>query len=160
NHTASTMNEVRAEILTVGDEILYGQIIDTNSQWIGQQLSQVGIRVVRNTTVGDNADDMLAAFAAAEQRAEIGLITGGLGPTNDDLTKPCLANYFNCEFALHDGALKDVTEYFASRGRELTELNRQQAFLPACCEKVTNRLGTAPGMWFHRKGKVFVSMPG
>ncbi len=154
------MNEVRAEILTVGDEILYGQIIDTNSQWIGQQLSQVGIKVVRNTTVGDNADDILAAFAAAELRAEVVLITGGLGPTNDDLTKPCLAKYFNCELQMHEGALKDVTEYFTSRGRELTELNRLQASLPSCCEKVTNRLGTAPGMWFHRGNKVFVSMPG
>src|SRR5690606_21583250 len=85
---------------------------------------------------------------------------GGLGPTRDDLTKPCLAEYFGCEMRQHEEALAEVTEFFARRGRELTELNRQQAVLPACCEKITNRIGTAPGMWFQRNGKVFVSMPG
>jgi len=154
------MKEVRAELLTIGDEILYGQIVDTNSQWMGEALSAVGIRVVRNTTVGDVAEDILAVFAEGEKRADIVLITGGLGPTNDDLTKPCLAEYFGCGMALHEGALADVTAFFARRGRALTELNRMQAVLPVCCEKITNRLGTAPGMWFHRNGKVFVSMPG
>src|SRR5690606_15164749 len=113
-----------------------------------------------NTTVGDVAEEIMSAFAEAEQRADIVLITGGLGPTNDDLTKPCLAKYFNCEMRIHEEALAEVTEFFASRGRPLTEVNRMQAVLPVCCEKVTNRLGTAPGMWFHRNGKVFVSMPG
>jgi len=154
------MNEVRAEILTIGDEILYGQIVDTNSQWMGNALSQAGIRVIRNTTVGDAEDAILTAFAEAEQRADIVLITGGLGPTSDDLTKPCLATYFNCEIKMHEGALADVTEFFASRGRPLTDINKMQAWLPSCCEKITNRLGTAPGMWFQRNNKVFVSMPG
>src|SRR5690606_6754835 len=94
------------------------------------------------------------------QRADIILITGGLGPTSDDLTKPCLVTYFNCEIEIHEEALREVTEFFKTRGRELTELNRQQAALPTCCEKVTNALGTAPGMWFNRNNKVFVSMPG
>ena len=152
--------EIRAELLTIGDEILYGQIVDTNSQWMGAELSKVGIRVIRTTTVGDVAREILSAFAEAEQRADIILITGGLGPTSDDLTKPCLAEYFDCELRIHEGALADVTEFFASRGRALTEINRQQASLPVCCEKITNRLGTAPGMWFERNGKVFVSMPG
>jgi nicotinamide-nucleotide amidase len=154
------MHEVRAELLTIGDEILYGQILNTNSQWMGEELSRVGIRVIRNTTVGDVAEEIMSAFAEAEQRADIVLITGGLGPTNDDLTKPCLAKYFNCEMRIHEEALAEVTEFFASRGRPLTEVNRMQAVLPVCCEKVTNRLGTAPGMWFQRNGKVFVSMPG
>lgn len=154
------MHEVRAELLTIGDEILYGQILNTNSQWMGEELSRVGIRVIRNTTVGDVAEEIMSAFAEAEQRADIVLITGGLGPTNDDLTKPCLAKYFNCEMRIHEEALAEVTEFFASRGRPLTEVNRMQAVLPVCCEKVTNKLGTAPGMWFQRNGKVFVSMPG
>ena len=155
-----TMRPITAEILTIGDEILYGQIIDTNSQWIGVELSNVGIRVIRKTTVGDVADEILSAFAEAQERVDIVLITGGLGPTNDDLTKICLSKYFNCEMRIHEGALADVTEFFTSRGRALTELNRLQASLPVCCEKITNRLGTAPGMWFYRDGKVFVSMPG
>ena len=154
------MKMVTAELLTIGDEILYGQIVDTNSQWMGVELGNAGIKVIRKTTVGDQEADILLAFAEAEKRADIVLITGGLGPTSDDLTKPCLAKYFNCEIQLHEEALAEVTEFFKSRGRELTEINRQQAALPVCCTKITNILGTAPGMWFERNGKVFVSMPG
>lgn len=154
------MSAVTAEILTIGDEILFGQIVDTNSQWMGAKLSDAGIKVVHKTTVGDVEDDIMTAFAEAEKRADIVLITGGLGPTSDDLTKPCLARYFDCEMRIHEEALAEVTEFFVSRGRELTEVNRLQASLPVCCEKITNRMGTAPGMWFHRNGKVFVSMPG
>ncbi|HOX82370.1 MAG TPA: competence/damage-inducible protein A [Chryseolinea sp.] len=154
------MKPILAELLTIGDEILYGQIVDTNSQWMGVELSNAGIRVIRKTSVGDQADEILNAFAEAEKRADIVLITGGLGPTNDDLTKPLLAKYFNCELKIHEEALAEVTEFFKSRGRELTEINRQQAALPICCEKITNAVGTAPGMWFERNGKVFMSMPG
>ncbi|MEO5603186.1 MAG: competence/damage-inducible protein A [Cyclobacteriaceae bacterium] len=154
------MKTITAELLTIGDEILYGQIVDTNTQWMGIELSNAGIRVVRKTTVGDIESEILTAFAEAEKRADIILITGGLGPTSDDLTKPCLAKYFNCEMRLHEEALAEVTEFFKSRGRALTEINRLQASLPICCEKITNRMGTAPGMWFGREGKVFVSMPG
>lgn len=154
------MKTVLAELLTIGDEILYGQIVDTNSQWMGVELSNAGIKVVRKTTVGDVEDEILKAFAEAESRADVVLITGGLGPTSDDLTKPCLSKYFNCGLKMHEEALAEVTEFFKSRGRELTEINRQQAALPECCEKITNVMGTAPGMWFEKNGKVFVSMPG
>lgn len=154
------MRAVTAEILTIGDEILYGQIVDTNSQWMGAALSDAGIKVIHKTTVGDAERDILTAFAEAEKRADIVLITGGLGPTSDDLTKPCLAKYFDCEMRIHEEALAEVTEFFVTRGRALTEVNRLQASLPVCCEKITNRMGTAPGMWFERRGKVFVSMPG
>src|SRR6187402_96080 len=138
------MKPILAELLTIGDEILYGQIVDTNSQWMSVELSNAGIRVIRKTSVGDQEDEILTAFAEAEKRADIILITGGLGPTSDDLTKPLLAKYFNCEMKLHEGALEEVTAFFKSRGRELTEINRQQAFLPTCCEKITNAMGTAP----------------
>lgn len=154
------MRTITAELLTIGDEILYGQIVDTNSQWMGVELSNAGIKVVRKTSVGDVESEILAALAEAEKRVDIILITGGLGPTSDDLTKPCLAKYFGCEMKMHDEALAEVTEFFKSRGRELSEVNRNQALLPVCCEKVTNAIGTAPGMWFSRNGKVFVSMPG
>jgi nicotinamide-nucleotide amidase len=151
---------ILAELLTIGDEILYGQIVDTNSQWMSVELSNVGIKVIRKTAIGDQEDEIINAFAEAEKRADIVLITGGLGPTNDDLTKPCLAKYFDCKLEIHEEALAEVTAFFVQRGRELTEVNRQQAALPVCCEKITNSLGTAPGMWFDRNGKVFVSMPG
>ena len=154
------MKKVLAELLTIGDEILYGQIVDTNSQWMSVELDKAGINVVRKTTVGDQEGVILTAFAEAEKRADIVLITGGLGPTSDDLTKPCLVKYFDCPLAIHEEALAEVTEFFKSRGRELTELNRLQAALPICCEKITNAMGTAPGMRFERNGKVFVSMPG
>jgi nicotinamide-nucleotide amidase len=154
------MKEITAELLTIGDEILYGQIVDTNSQWMSVVLSNAGIKVVRKTSVGDIEEEILNALAEAEKRADIILITGGLGPTSDDLTKPCLAKYFNCNLKLNEEALAEVTEFFKQRGRELTDINRQQAWLPECCEKITNQMGTAPGMWFNRNGKVFVSMPG
>lgn len=154
------MRTITAELLTIGDELLYGQIVDTNSQWMGAALSDAGIKVVRKTTVGDIESEILSAFAEAESRVDIVLITGGLGPTNDDLTKPCLAQYFNCGLAIHEEALAEVTAFFKSRGRELTEINRQQAALPVCCQKITNAIGTAPGMWFDRNNKIFMSMPG
>lgn len=151
---------IKAELLTIGDEILYGQIVDTNSQWMSVELDKVGIKVIRKTTVGDQEQEILTAFAEAEKRADIVLITGGLGPTSDDLTKPLLAKYFNCELVMHQEALAEITAFFKSRGREMTELNRQQAALPSCCTKITNPIGTAPGMWFERHNKVFMSMPG
>lgn len=154
------MKKVLAELLTIGDEILYGQIVDTNSQWMSIELDKLGIKVIRKTTVGDQEDEILTAFAEAEKRADIILITGGLGPTNDDLTKPCMAKYFNCGLILNEEALAEVTEFFKSRGRALTEVNRQQAMLPAACKKITNEIGTAPGMWFNKNGKIFMSMPG
>jgi len=154
------MKPILAELLTIGDEILYGQIIDTNSQWMSVELDKVGIKVIRKTSVGDVESEILTAFAEAEKRADIILITGGLGPTNDDLTKPLLAKHFNCEMKMHTQALEEVTVFFKSRGRELTETNKLQALLPVCCTKITNAIGTAPGMWFERYGKVFMAMPG
>ncbi|HNP06311.1 MAG TPA: competence/damage-inducible protein A [Cyclobacteriaceae bacterium] len=154
------MKPVLVEILAIGDELLYGQTKDTNSHWISVELDKVGFKVIRRTTIGDKEDQILTAFAEAEYHADIVLITGGLGPTSDDLTKPCLVKYFNCETAIHPEALAEVTDFFKRRGRELTEVNRQQAALPICCTKITNPTGTAPGMWFDKNGKVFVSMPG
>lgn len=154
------MKEVRVEILTIGDEILYGQITDTNSQWIGEKMTEAGFRVIRKTSVGDQEEVILQSFAEAEERAEIILITGGLGPTADDLTKPMLARYFNSPLRLHEEAFTALKELFDSRGFTLTELNRKQAELPEASTYIPNPLGTAPGMWFEKNGKVFMSMPG
>ncbi len=152
--------EIRVEILTIGDEILYGQITDTNSQWIGEKMSAAGFRVIRKTTVGDGEDIILQAFEEAEKRADIVLITGGLGPTADDLTKPMLCRYFNGKLVLHEDALSSLEEMFRRRGFELTERNKQQAYLPDNCTYIPNPVGTAAGMWFEKDGKVFMSMPG
>ncbi|GAL86458.1 competence/damage-inducible protein CinA [Sporocytophaga myxococcoides] len=154
------MKTIQAEILTIGDEILYGQITDTNSQWISEQLTSIGIKVIRKTSVGDEGSEMVKAIQEAELRADLIIITGGLGPTSDDLTKPVLTQYFNTRLILHEEALKDLTAFFERRGRELTEINRQQAYLPASCTIIRNYYGTAPGMWFERNGKVLISMPG
>ncbi|MDX5437259.1 MAG: competence/damage-inducible protein A, partial [Pontibacter sp.] len=154
------MKAVTAEIITIGDEILYGQIVDTNSAWMGTELTRIGIRVKQITSISDSAEHIVKALDDAKTRADIILITGGLGPTKDDLTKHVLANYFHTTLKLHEPSLADVTAIFKARGREVTELNRQQAFLPEACTPVRNVLGTAPGMWFEQDGKVFVSMPG
>lgn len=151
---------INAEILTIGDEILYGQINDTNSTFICEKLSERGIRVIRKTTVGDSAPEMMQAFTEAEQRADIVIITGGLGPTKDDLTKPLLAKYFGMELKLHEEALGEITMLFEKRGFQMTDTNRLQAWLPDGCVKLTNRMGTAPGMWFDKGQKTFVSLPG
>jgi nicotinamide-nucleotide amidase len=154
------MSTVTAEIIAIGDELLYGQIMDTNSHWISQELDAVGVRVVRKTTVGDNRTDILTAFEEASKRAQLILITGGLGPTQDDLTKPLLAEYFGCDIVEVPEAVAAVSSYFLRRGREMTPLNILQGHLPTCCTYVPNEVGTAPGMWFEQKGSYWMSMPG
>ena len=154
------MNKVLAEILTIGDEILYGQITDTNSQWMSSELDQLGIKVIRKTTVGDTEEDILSAFAEAEARADIVLITGGLGPTNDDLTMPMLAKYFDSKIIMNNDVLEHVRDFFEKRGRNFTEMNRNQALVPEVAEVIHNDMGTAPCTWYQRNKKVFVSMPG
>ncbi len=154
------MKEVLAELITIGDEILYGQTLDTNAHWMSGELDEIGVRVIRRTTCGDAEEEILQALREAEQRADIILITGGLGPTSDDLTKPCLAKYFDCDIIMNKQALAELESYMTSRGRGLNKLTRLQAALPEKCEMVSNERGTACGMWFNKSGKVFISMPG
>lgn len=151
---------VKAEIITIGDEILYGQILDTNTQWISLELDKLGIKTVRKSSVGDQKSEILQILNEASQRADVVFITGGLGPTKDDLTKKILAEYFGCDLQMHPEALQYVTEFFSKRGRELSDINRDQALLPTKAEFVRNSQGTAPGMWFNEKGVIWVSMPG
>jgi len=154
------MKAILAEIITIGDEILYGQILDTNSKWISEELDNIGVKVVQKTTIGDVEEDILEALSNARKRANLILITGGLGPTNDDLTKPCLAKFFNVGMEINKKAEEEVRHMFESRGRELTETNRMQALLPTNCTMISNDLGTAPGMWFDEDSTVYISMPG
>lgn len=151
---------VRAEIITIGDEILYGQILDTNTQWISLELDKLGIKTVRKSSVGDQIDEIVQILQEAQKRADVVFITGGLGPTKDDLTKKILADFFDCTLAYHADALEDVTEFFAKRGRELSDLNRDQALLPTKCTFIPNKQGTAPAMWFNEQDTIWISMPG
>lgn len=151
---------VRAEIITIGDEILYGQILDTNTQWISLELDKIGIKTVRKSSVGDQRDEIVQILQEAQNRADIVFITGGLGPTKDDLTKKILADFFNCPLAYHPEALADVTDFFAKRGRELSDINRDQALLPTKCTFIPNKQGTAPAMWFNEQNTIWISMPG
>ncbi|QRQ99992.1 competence/damage-inducible protein A [Dyadobacter sandarakinus] len=151
---------IRAEVLTIGDEILFGQITDTNTQWIGTQLTDIGIRPIRKTSVGDNRQHILDALQEASQRVDVVIITGGLGPTRDDITKHTLCAYFGTSLEINQDALALVTSFFEKRGRAMTDLNIQQAALPLNATYVPNLWGTAPGMWFDHENVVYVSLPG
>lgn len=154
------MKEVFAEIITIGDEILFGQITDTNSQWISAELDKIGIMTRRKTSVSDKPQEIVDALKEAERRADIILITGGLGPTKDDLTKGVLAKYFGTELERDEVSYNEVKSYFEKRGRVFDELNWGQADLPTNCTRVQNKYGTAPGMWFDENDSIYVSMPG
>ena len=149
-----------AEIITIGDEILIGQIVDTNSAWMAKALNQAGIKVKQITSVSDDESHILDALALAENRADLILMTGGLGPTKDDITKFTLAKYFGMGMRNDPAVLKHVTEIFSKNGRPMLEANIRQADVPDGCTVVPNLNGTAPCMWFERNGKIFVSMPG
>jgi nicotinamide-nucleotide amidase len=147
-------------ILTIGDEILYGQTLDTNSQWMSAELDSFGFSVVHRATVSDKEADILRGLDDASSWAEIVLITGGLGPTADDLTKPCLAKYFDVPLKSNPAALEELRILFQQIDKELSESNIAQTNLPTNADYISNSLGTAPGMWIEDKGKIYVSMPG
>jgi len=149
-----------AEIITIGDEILIGQIVDTNSAWMAKQLNNAGIRIKQISSVSDDRGHILTALAEARERADIILITGGLGPTKDDITKKTLAEYFGVGLVENKDALANVYRIFERYKRPMLEVNRLQAEVPENCEVLLNKNGTAPGMWFNHEGKIYVSMPG
>lgn len=151
---------VFADILTIGDEILYGQIVDTNSQWMSQALDHLGIRVRRKISVSDQATEIEEAITSSAQKVQIILITGGLGPTRDDVTKKTLCALFQDHLVINPTAEAFIRSFFESRNRPFTELNRQQAAIPSRCTYLHNATGTAPGMWFEELDCVIVAMPG
>lgn len=149
-----------ASVITIGDEILVGQIVDTNAAYISQSLGNIGITVRERVSVGDTADEIRRALDRELSLSEIVVMTGGLGPTKDDVTKRTLAAYFGCGMVRHQPTYDMVREMLLRRGIEFSELNRRQADVPECCTVLPNRNGTAPGMWFERDGKVVVSLAG
>lgn len=149
-----------AEIITIGDEILIGQTVDTNSAWIGTELNLIGIRVNRIVSVSDRREEIMNALDESLERADVILTTGGLGPTSDDITRQALAEYFGSGLVMNEGVLQEVTARLSKRGIAMNENNRRQALVPDGCTVLPNHQGTAPGMLFIKNGKIIVSMPG
>jgi len=155
------MKNIYATIITIGDELLIGQVIDTNSAWIAQQLNKIGIAVKKRISVGDVADEIWDALDMESKDADLVLITGGLGPTSDDITKPLLCKYFKGKMIVDEGALQNVKRLFEKvYHKPVTEVNLKQAEVPDVCEVIQNKRGSAPGMFFHKEKTIFISMPG
>lgn len=152
---------VQASIITIGDELVIGQVIDTNSAWIAQQLNKEGIWVRRRVSVGDNRDDIRHSLDEESRFSKLIIITGGLGPTADDITKPLLCEYFNSRIIVNNDVLEHVQHLFENVfKRPFTEINRKQAEVPEACTVLPNARGTAPGMLFEKNGVIFISLPG
>ena len=151
---------MQAEIITIGDEILIGQIVDTNSAWIGQKLNEIGISIKQISSISDDRNDILSTLRAAVNRADLVIITGGLGPTKDDITKKTLADYFEVGFKRDEGTLEQVKTLFERFKAPLLPVNIAQADVPENCLVLPNKNGTAPGMWFQEEDKLIISLPG
>lgn len=151
---------MKSEIITIGDELLIGQIVDTNAAWMARELTQSGFDIAAITSVGDQSDSIVKAIDNAFERAEILLLTGGVGPTNDDITKHTLCQYFHTALEFNDEVLQNIETIFLRRNIPLNHLTRKQAYVPANCTVIQNKLGTAPILWFEKDGKVLISMPG
>ncbi|MBL0308314.1 MAG: competence/damage-inducible protein A [Bacteroidetes bacterium] len=151
---------MKATVITIGDEILIGQIVDTNSAWIGQRFNELGVKIHEIISCGDNKEQIIDALNRARRSSQLVLMTGGLGPTRDDITKDTLVEYFDTELVLDNDLWEQIKEIFAKRGKQVLELNRSQAMIPKNCTMLPNQKGTAPGMWFEQDGVIFLSVPG
>ena len=151
---------MRAHLLTIGDEILIGQIIDTNTAWMSRALSLAGIAVIGKSSVGDTRDAIVKGIEHAAQEADVVIMTGGLGPTKDDITKKTLAELFDSEMAFHEATHQRIAGYFEKINRPLPPAMRDQATLPVKATILENKVGTAPGMWFEANEQVYISLPG
>jgi nicotinamide-nucleotide amidase len=154
------MSDVNATIITIGDELLIGQTIDTNSAYIAQELNKIGIWVKRRIAIGDLEDEIIAALEEQTNSSKLIILTGGLGPTRDDVTKAALCKYFKSELVVDKTALQNVKNIFARLQRPLIDRNLKQAEVPNNCFVIQNERGTAPGMWFENGGVVYISLPG
>ena len=151
---------MQAEIITIGDELLIGQVVDTNSAWLGQMLNKSNIKVNRINSISDDANEIKDMLTSCMKRSELVIITGGLGPTKDDITKKTLKDFFGMSWRIDQEVIDQLEMYFKDRGRQLMEINKIQAELPDGCITLFNEWGTAPGMWFEVDGRVVISLPG
>jgi nicotinamide-nucleotide amidase len=156
----SYLKPVKAQIITIGDELLIGQTIDTNSAWIGSKLSNAGFDVTRILSIHDRREDILNTLSECISKSDVIIITGGLGPTSDDITKQTLCEYFKTHLVSDPEVLEMISEMMSKRNYPFNDKNRKQAEVPASCRVLKNSTGTAPGMWFEKEGTIFVSMPG
>lgn len=151
---------MKAHIITIGDEILIGQVINSNAAWIGEKLSNIQIDVNSTSVVGDDVKQILQEFQRAFDANDLIIVTGGLGPTHDDVTRKCVVDFFKTELILDENVLSDIKKFFEIRGRELTKTNEEQALVPKIATVIRNPRGTAPGYWIEKENKIFVVMPG
>ena len=151
---------MKSAIITIGDEILIGQVVDTNAVWISKRLNEIGVRVNEMVTVSDDSEHIVSTLDRYIGKYDLLIMTGGLGPTKDDLTKQTLASYFNSKMVVHPEVRDKITSYFKERGRTMIESNLRQADVPEKCSVLMNHHGTAPGMWFEKEGSILVSLPG
>jgi nicotinamide-nucleotide amidase len=147
-------------VISIGDELLIGQTINTNASWLGQEISKLGGNIIEGLTISDKKKQIIHTVDYAINKTDVVIITGGLGPTKDDITKHTLAEYFETELEIHQPTLEKITTYFSMRSRPMLESNIQQAALPKNCTILTNNYGTASGMWFEKAGKIVISLPG
>jgi nicotinamide-nucleotide amidase len=151
---------MKSALITIGDEILIGQVVDTNAVWISQQLNYLGVQVGEMVTVSDHAVQITQTLDRYIGRYDLLIMTGGLGPTKDDITKLTLASYFNSRMVTHPEVLERITSFFRERGRTMIDSNLRQADVPEVCRVLMNNHGTAPGMWFEKSGTILISLPG
>ncbi|MGE5352045.1 MAG: competence/damage-inducible protein A [Bacteroidota bacterium] len=151
---------MQAEIITIGDEILIGQTINTNAAYIGEELTKIQVAVSRTVVVGDEESAILGEFTSAFEKNDVVIVTGGLGPTHDDITKECIVRFFNTELEMNPEVLEDVKAIFEKRGRQMAKINETQALVPKIARVIRNTRGTAPGMWIEKDNKVLISLPG
>lgn len=151
---------MKAHLITIGNEILIGQTVNTNASFIGEQLNKIQIDLVKSTTVGDDDELIMQELTEASESADVIILTGGLGPTHDDITKSCIVRFFDTELEMNEDVLNDVREIFKARGRKITKLNEEQALVPKVAEVMRNSRGTAPGMWIEKDKKIYIVMPG
>lgn len=151
---------MQAEVINIGDELLIGQVVNTNASWMARKLQISGISIRKNTVIRDEKQEILEALDAAGTNSDVVLITGGLGPTRDDVTKHALAEFFGSKLVFNEEVFSDIERMFGQRERKINELNRKQAEVPENCIPIRNKNGTAPGMWFEKDGCVYISLPG
>ena len=151
---------MNAYLINIGDELLIGQVVNTNASWIASELEKNNIHVARIVTIADDFNDITKTLSDALAHAEVVIMTGGLGPTKDDITKTALCDYFDMQLVMHEPSLANVTDFFTKRGLQISAINQMQGLVPDGCEPLLNKVGTAPGMWFERDGKIVVSLPG
>lgn len=151
---------MNAHIITIGDEILIGQTLNTNAAYIGEQLTKIQIDVKKSSVVADNEEAIMKEFKSCLNVNDIVIVTGGLGPTHDDITRTCIVKFFHTQLIKSKEVLDDVMSFLAKRGRQITKVNEDQALVPKIADVIRNELGTAPGVWIEKDSKVFVAMPG